>query len=133
MGQKTKVPKLIEGKMTDSGNRESFNTGAVRDSGEKPRIELISPYALLREGEWMRLGAVKYGEGNWTNGMPFVRTIGSMLRHTIHYLLGDNREDHLAAIRTNAGFLIDFEERIKLGLLPKELDDRRVFKKRGKK
>ena len=120
---------LIEGKMMDSGKREEFNTGAVRDNGEKPRIELISPYALIREGEWMRLGAVKYGEGNWTNGMPFVRTMGSLLRHAIYYLMGDDKEDHLAAIRTNAGFLIEFEERIKLGLLPKELDDRKAFRK----
>jgi len=117
--------RIIGGKMTDSGNREEFITGAVRDSGEKPRIELISPYALLREGEWMRLGAIKYGEGNWKRGMPFVRTIGSLLRHTIYYLMGDNKEDHLAAIRTNAGFLIEFEERIRLGELSKDLDDRK--------
>ncbi len=118
-------PRVIEGKMTDSGGREVFKTGAVRDNSEKPRIELISPYALIREGEWMRLSSIKYGENNWKNGMPFVRTMGSLIRHAVYYLLGDDKEDHLAAIRTNAGFLIDFEERIKLGELPKDLDDRR--------
>jgi hypothetical protein len=122
-GSNVKRKPKIEG-MKDSGKREKFSTGAIRDSGEKPRPELISPYAILREGEWMRKGAEKYGEGNWQKGMPFIRTIGSLLRHTLYYALGDNSEDHLAAIRTNAGFLIHFEELIKLGKLPQKLDDR---------
>lgn len=113
--------------MNDSGKREEFSTGAVRDSGEKPRMELISPFALLREGEWMRLGAVKYGEGNWEKGMPFVRVIGSILRHTIRYLMGDQSEDHLAAIRTNAAFLIHYETLIEMGMLPSKLDNRHKF------
>ena len=49
--------------MKDSGNRESFNTGAVRDTADdKPRPDLYSPFAEERVGDWLRLGAIKYAE-----------------------------------------------------------------------
>lgn len=111
--------------MHDSGKRQQFGTGAVRDAAEeKPRPELISPWAIIRIGNWLKLGAKKYGEGNWTKGMPFMRVIASLIRHTISYMLGKKKEDHLAAIATNAIFLMHYEEMIKLGILPSDLDDR---------
>lgn len=111
--------------MHDSGKRQQFKTGAVRDTAEdKPRPELISPWAIVRIGHWLKLGAKKYGEGNWQRGMPFMRVIASLTRHTIAYMLGKKKEDHLAAVATNAIFLMHYEEMIKLGLLPADLDDR---------
>jgi hypothetical protein len=40
--------------MNDSGKRQQFSTGAVRDSNEgKPRPELISPIAEERLAAWL--------------------------------------------------------------------------------
>lgn len=110
--------------MTDSGKRQEFETGAVRDSADdKPRPDLISPYANEREGAWLAAGAKKYLERNWEQGMPISRCIASLERHVIAYKKGKRDEDHMAAIRTNAGFILHYEAMIKLGVLPKELDD----------
>lgn len=114
---------MIEG-MHDSGDRQSFETGAVRDSGDgKTRPDLISPYANEREGEWMRKGSEKYTERNWEKGIPISRCIASLERHLCAYKRGCTAEDHMAAIRTNASFILHYEEMIKRGLLPSSLDD----------
>lgn len=111
-------------KMIDSGMRQQFNTGAVRDSAEdKPRPELISPYATEREAQWLAVGARKYASRNWEKGMPISRCVASLERHILAFKKGKTDEDHMAAIRTNAGFILHYEEMIKRGLLPKELDD----------
>lgn len=110
--------------MDDSGERQVFETGAQRDTGRgKPRIDLISPYAALREGEWLREGAEKYAERNWEQGIPISRCVASLERHLADYKRGDRSEDHMAAVRTNAGFILHFEELVARGLLPVALMD----------
>ena len=110
--------------MEDSGKRKEFGTGAVRDSAEdKPRPDLISPYAQWRKGEWLRLGAIKYAERNWEKGMQFSRCIASIFRHLLQYMMGKTNEDHLAAIAVNAEFLMHYEKMIEMGKLPATLDD----------
>ncbi len=110
--------------MHDSGKRQKFESGAVRDSADgKPRPDLQSPYAQERIGHWLRLGSEKYAERNWEQGMNFSRCIASLERHLVAFKMGKTDEDHLAAIAVNAQFLMHFEEMIKLGLLPDSLDD----------
>ena len=110
--------------MEDSGKRKEFVTGAVRDSAEdKPRPDLISPYAQWRKGEWLRLGAIKYAERNWEKGMQFSRCIASIFRHVLQYMMGMTNEDHLAAIAVNAEFLMHYEKMIEMYKLPATLDD----------
>ena len=110
--------------MHDSGKRQEFVTGAVRDTAEgKYRPELISPFMIKRLGQWLELGARKYADRNWEKGISMDRTVASLMRHTNEYRMGDRSEDHLAAIVCNAMFLIHYEEMISRGLLPKELDD----------
>lgn len=110
--------------MEDSGKRQEFNTGAVRDTAEgKSRPDLISPYAQMRKGEWLRLGAEKYAERNWEQGIPISRCIASIERHIQEYKMGLLNEDHLAAIAVNAEFIMHFEAMIERNLLPIELDD----------
>lgn len=107
---------------TDS---EVFATGSRRDSeAGKPRLQDISPWFLERMGEHLRSGAEKYGDGNFEKGQPMRRVIGSLLRHVNAYHMGKDDEDHLAAAACNVMFLIHFEESIKRGILPPELDDR---------
>lgn len=120
--------------MHDSGKRQSFETGAVRDTADdKPRLELISPFAEERLGEWLRLGAEKYAPRNWESGMPISRVIASLKRHAAAYCKGDREEDHLAAIMCNAMFAIHYEECIKLGALPSSLDDMPRYSPDGRK
>ncbi len=109
----------------DSGNAiQSFGTGAVRDTADnKPRIDLISPFAEERHGELMRKGAVKYAERNWEKGMPLSRFLASLHRHMNKFDQGDASEDHLAAIRFNVDGIMHGQEMIKRGVWPKEYDD----------
>jgi hypothetical protein len=110
--------------MLDSGHRETFETGAVRDAADgKSRPDLISPFATERLGEWLRLGAEKYAERNWEAGIPISRSLASLHRHLMKYQQGANDEDHLAAILCNAMFICHTEEMIKRGVLPQSLDD----------
>jgi hypothetical protein len=110
--------------MLDSGKRDTFDSGSVRDTQDgKSRPELISPYFTERLGRWCALGAEKYADRNWELGQGFTRTMASLERHTLKYKKGEIDEDHLAAIAWNAMALIHYEEMIKLGLLPSYLDD----------
>ena len=110
--------------MQDSGRRDTFDTGAVRDSGEgKPRPDLFSPFALERIGRWMELGARKYEPHNWAKGMSYMRVAASLHRHLMMYMQYDRSEDHLAAIAVNASFLMHYDVMIERGILPQSLDD----------
>ena len=110
--------------LLDSGSRRQFEGGAVRDRGDlKPRPDLISPHAQIREGMILARGAIKYALRNWELGMPVSECIASATRHLEQYKLGLTNEDHLAMARVNLGFAIHYEEEIKAGRLdPKWAD-----------
>jgi len=108
----------------DSGKRQEFNTGSVRDTQEgKGRFDLISPIALKRLAQHFENGAVKYGDRNWELGQPLSRYLDSLIRHAYCYLEGKRDEDHATAIAWNAMALVHTEEMIERGLLPKELNN----------
>jgi hypothetical protein len=110
--------------MHDSGKRQEFSTGAVRDTADdKSRPDLISPFALERLGDWLKLGAQKYSERNWESGIPISRCIASLYRHLLAYQQNRREEDHIAAIMCNAMFVAHYEHEIALGLLPVGIDD----------
>lgn len=108
----------------DSGARQDFTTGSRRDSREgKGRFDLLPMRALQRLARHYEAGAKKYGDRNWEKGQPISRYMDSALRHTCKYLEGQRDEDHLIAAAWNLMCAADTEERVKSGLLPKELDD----------
>jgi len=108
----------------DSGERQEFTTGSVRDTQEgKGRYDLMSPIVLKRDAVHLENGAKKYGDRNWEKGQPLCRYLESAVRHIFDYLEGDRSEDHLAAARWNIAGVIHTEEMIKRGILPKELDN----------
>lgn len=110
--------------MQDSGQRQTFATGAVRDTADgKPRPDLVSPFAVDRLGEWLRLGSLKYAERNWERGIPISRSFASMYRHLLKFQQGATDEDHIAAILCNAMFIAHTQEMCKLGVLPESLLD----------
>ena len=119
---KDSLKEMLE--MEDSGKREQFSTGSVRDTAkEKSRPDLISPFAKDRLGQWLRLGSEKYEERNWEAGIPISRCLASLERHLMYYQQGDTSEDHASAIMCNIMFIIHYEEMIKRGVLPPELND----------
>lgn len=106
----------------------TFSSGAVRDGGQKPALELISPYALMRLGEWLRFACEDrrpspYPKRNWEKGMPFSSVVASLERHIQKFKLGDTSEDHVAAILFGGMVLAHFEEEIKAGRMDPTLDD----------
>lgn len=108
----------------DSGERQEFNTGSVRDTRDgKGRFDLITPIGLKRLAVHYENGARKYGDRNWEKGQPVSRYLDSAIRHLYAYLAGARDEDHLAAVAWNALAAIHTEQRVRDGALPKELDD----------
>lgn len=89
----------------DSGVRESFDSGMVRDTQQgKPRYDLIDRPILKRWAELMARGAEKYGENNWkkaTGEAEYNRFRASAFRHLMQWLDGDSTEDHAAAVLFN--------------------------------
>lgn len=109
----------------DSGKRQEFDTGSVRDASEgKARLSLLSPFFIRRLGDWTTKGANKYADRNWEKGQPFCRVLDSLERHVTAYHAGETDEDHLAAIAWNVMALAHYEEMIRRGRLPAELDNR---------
>lgn len=98
-------------KIEDSGTRQEYDTGAVRDTSEnKPRPDLISPFFLERLGEHLRKGAAKYDEWNWAKGIPSSRCYESAVRHLMQFAQGLLNEDHLAAAAFNIMVIIHNQE-----------------------
>ena len=89
----------------DSGKREEFQTGMVRDTqDDKPRYDLIDGPFLKRWAELMARGAKKYGENNWRKAATeaeLARFKASAIRHLYQWMDGDISEDHAAAVAFN--------------------------------
>lgn len=108
----------------DSGARQSFPTGSVRDTREgKGRYDLIPHEPLRRLAVHFENGAKKYGDRNWEKGQPLSRYFDSATRHALKWFAGETDEDHAAAWAWNVFAAIATQERIARGLLPAELDD----------
>lgn len=89
----------------DSGKREAFSTGMVRDiQTDKPRYDLLDMPMLTRWAELMGRGASKYGEENWRKAATeeeLRRFKASALRHCIQWFMDDRTEDHGSAVFFN--------------------------------
>lgn len=96
----------------DSGKRQEFATGMVRDTQDgKPRFDLIFPEGvpfgeqiLTRFAALMARGAEKYTERNWELARTeeeLNRARGSALRHLIQWYVGETDEDHAAGAMFN--------------------------------
>lgn len=86
----------------NSGERQVYDSGAQRDNSKgKGRYDLIPTQALMRLARHYELGALKYNDRNWEQGMPISRYVDAAMRHLVKYIGGWNDEDHLAAILFN--------------------------------
>lgn len=108
--------------LKDSGTRDEFATGAVRDGEKgKGRFDLIPYHALERLAQHFERGAAKYSPRNWEKGIPTHRYADSAMRHLAKYIGGHRDEDHLAAAAWNVCCLMATEHWIDEGLLPDTL------------
>lgn len=86
-----------------------YQTGAVRDTGGKGRMDLLPWCALIRVSKHMedailpdpKTGIPHYPERNWEKGLPMHCMIDSAFRHLAKYMMGMADEDHLCAATTN--------------------------------
>lgn len=105
--------------------KTQFDTGAVRDTqaGKPNFLECMSPFTMHRYGAYMAKASAKYGEDNWTKGIPPESYLKSLERHLMklkeEFKFGFTREpgvDHAAAIMFNIMGFIHEEEVKRLGL-----------------
>jgi hypothetical protein len=90
----------------DSGRRESFDSGMVRDTAEgKADYSLVYDGPMLtRWAELLTRGAKKYAPRNWmlaTGQVELDRFKASAARHFAQWMRGDTDEDHAAAVIFN--------------------------------
>lgn len=96
----------------DSGQRQEFESGMVRDLQDgKPRFDLLMPKDVPYEEQmltrWARLmerGMAKYGERNWEKAEgqeELDRAKASAMRHFMQWMMGEDDEDHAAAVMFN--------------------------------
>jgi len=108
----------------DSGKRQDFDTGAVRDTQEgKGRFDLLPTIAIADLARLFEAGAKKYGDRNWMKGMPLSRYMDSALRHLFKALEGHEDEPHLIQCAFNVLACHQTRQMVRAGLLPAELDD----------
>lgn len=86
-----------------------FATGAVRSADiDYLRLDLICPQIYKALGRTAYEGAQKYGEWNWTKGMPIRDTVKHAINHLQQYLAGDYSEPHLDHAAFNIMMVLHF-------------------------
>ena len=110
--------------LKDSGARQNFETGAVRDTATgKGRYDLLPPAAILAVARIFEDGAVKYDARNWEKGIPLSRFMDSGLRHLFKHLEGHRDERHIVQAAWNILAYIWTATQIERGQLPEILND----------
>lgn len=103
---------VSEWETKDSGKREEYASGMVRDTQEgKPRFDLLLPLGvpyqvqfLTRVAQLLARGAEKYTDRNWEKAdgsEELARFKSSALRHLMQWQADERDEDHAAAVVFN--------------------------------
>ena len=92
--------------VTDSGERELFDSGMVRDTeaGKTDFLYVLQGPMHERWAQHMMKGAGKYNRDNWMlaeGEAEYDRFRRSAYRHLRLWLLGETDEDHAAAVFFN--------------------------------
>lgn len=95
------VPRVNQPGTKTTDQMQNFETGAVRDTGGKGRMDLLPMSSLLRISKHMEDALSHYPERNWEQGMPMHCMLDSAFRHMAKYMMGMDDEDHLCAAATN--------------------------------
>lgn len=101
---------VFTGKIKDSGNRRTFETGAVRDMAEgKGRMDLLPWAAIMEVSKHCENGSKKYGEHNVDKGIKTSSFADSACRHVAKWMDGWEDEPHLLAAAWNLLWAIQME------------------------
>ncbi len=104
----------------DSGQREQFESGMVRDTEENKIDYLLTLSGPMFERWAIHLGrgAKKYSRDNWMKAAgpsEYERFRRSAFRHFIQWLRGDRDEDHAAAVIFNLNGAEFVKEKLEKG------------------
>ena len=101
-------PKLVP--FDDGSTVKVYPTGAM-STRRAERYDLICPTGLRRLALRYAMGAERYGDNNWCEGMPPAERLNHLIRHVALYQKeGCSTDDNLAAIAWNAFALMHYEE-----------------------
>lgn len=90
----------------EKGTGKRFNSG-------KTRHDLVPAFAQEQYARVLTHGAIKYGDKNWKNGMPWTTVIASLTRHLLAFESGEDYDKetgelHTAHIMCNAAFATEY-------------------------
>lgn len=108
--------------------QSSLKSVGIKHDQDKPRMELLDPYAIEQLANVLTFGAKKYDSWNWSKGIAYSRLIGSTLRHLFEFMRGvdidpESKLPHMAHAFCNCMFLLSMTKR------HPEMDDRESKKK----
>jgi hypothetical protein len=92
--------------------REDLKSGFKAD-GQKERMDLLPPNAMLALGDLFKVGSLKYSDRNWELGMSWGRMLAAMLRHIFKFMRGEDHDEvdgqhHLISVAWCALCLYEF-------------------------
>jgi len=92
--------------MNQKGTGKRFNSG-------KTRHGLVPSFAQEQYAKVLTIGAEKYGDRNWQNGMNWSKVLDSLKRHIIAFENGIDYDHetgclHMAHVMCNAAFLTEY-------------------------
>ncbi len=67
-------------------------TAGIKHDAEKPRMDLLCPFAMEDLSKVLTFGAKKYAPWNWSKGIAYSRLIAALLRHTFAFARGEDRD-----------------------------------------
>lgn len=98
--------------INNQGEKETKEGQGTRESNaRRGRFDLLPYEALEALAIWYELGAEKYGDRNWEDGLEVADCINRMTRHALKVCNGWTDEDHLSAVMWNAAAAITMMKR----------------------
>jgi hypothetical protein len=108
----------------DSGQREEFSTGSVRDKqAGRGAFHLVPTWVVWLVSRVYEGGAIKYAPRNWEKGQPLSQYIKSAENHLAKLKMGMRDEPHASQVVWNMFGYIYTSVLIKLGRRPGSLSD----------
>lgn len=93
----------------------TMSEGGKKFDQEKPRLDLLPVDPLEEVAKVLTLGAKKYSERNWEEGILWGRCYAAALRHLFSWHRGETQDpetglNHLAHAACNILFLLEFSK-----------------------